>query len=301
MAEQTESGLLGGDLDLAAQAKARLRDLLAGQFRPILDAAAIALRIAPGNVEARQALVRLRAALEREAATAAGFDAPVYELVRQLGEVLDQDLAAVAGRSGRACLLDVGPARQDPVATMYRLGGVDDHALRGALEIRQVAEVMRDGGIGGVRAVDYARPKVQGGKPAHDLMTRTVGHRATSRVGAFFERLRREGQRWDVVGQGRQVTAADLVMAVVVDRVGCRALDRRLAVRDRTTSSVVAAALRAYADAARPDWTREDEADKRAGGQTSVEDRVVTRASGLGRGGVATDWASLLTGRPHSM
>lgn len=263
MERQAEQAFDGG----VAQASPVFDDAgrsLVRSFGPVLDLARLTLRLAPGNAQARRLLAQLKAHLEGLSRQAGGFSGPAYELVREVAELLDQDAAAMGLRSGLAGVPDVAASKQDPVLTLYRMRTIDDVELRGASEIRTVAELMADGGIGGVKAMNPMAVRVDGGQSSTDMRTFTKRHHATERVAAFLDGLRASGSSWSVPGAVRPIQAADVFVAIVVGRVSCRQMDRKLVARDRTAANLVRDGLRAYADAAKEAWAREDAADREA-------------------------------------
>lgn len=227
---------------------------LARHMRPVLDMIRLALRMAPGDVKIRKLAQQLRQSVER----GAGVGSADYAVVRELADILDQDvLAQVERRVG------ADSRREDPVIRLHRLGKIDDAGLRAAREVMQVVEVMRDGGIFGVRAMDPMAVRVDGGGGrGDDMLTRTVLHPAVRLVGEWVTALDAEGRVWpDARGAFRR--HSEVILSVVVDRRGCRAVEEELLVRHGQIGKAVAAALATYAEMAGAAWAKEDKALER--------------------------------------
>lgn len=222
--------------------------------------ALLVLACKPGDAAARQQLIRIRRALDARLHP----DDADYGVIADISAALDGDLLAQVNRSSPPGA-ELGPSsRQDPVVALYRLGSIDDAQLRAAREIQQVAELCGVGGVGGVKAMDPAAIRVDGGGHGNtmDIATYRAGHHATGRVGDFVMGLRADSRRWK--GRtGRDWSALDIVMAVVVERCTTREVTRKVVVRHGFVGEFVAAQLRAYADEAKGIWAVMDLARRR--------------------------------------
>lgn len=233
---------------------------VAGDEQVKVGHALLVLACKPGDAAARQQLIRIRRTLDARLCP----DDADYGVIADISAALDADLLAQVNRSSPPGL-ELGPSsRQDPVVRLYRLGSIDDAQLRAAREIQQVAELCGVGGVGGVKAMDPAAIRVDGGGYGNtmDIATYRAGHHAAGRVGDFVMGLRADSRRWKGRA-GRDWTALDIVMAVVVERSTTREVTRKVVVRHGFVGEFVAEHLRAYADEAKGIWEVMDRSRKR--------------------------------------
>jgi hypothetical protein len=232
---------------------------LAADEQALIGMARLALSLAPGHVAMRQQVARLRAALERRLSV----DDAAYVVIAELSALLDRDALAMLSRRLPAGP-DLGPAsRQDPVVALYRLGRIDAGQLRAAREIQQVAEMMAGGAVGGVKAMDPAAIRVDGGTgQGMDLATYRAGHHAAARVGDFMAAMALDSRVF-CGRDGRDWTAADIFRAVVVDRRSIAEVERKVVAHHRTVARLVGQWLGVYVDDAAAIWAVMDSAEKR--------------------------------------
>lgn len=233
----------------------------------LIGMASLALSLTPGHPGMRQALVKLRAALDRRLSP----EDAGYTVIAELTAILDRDLLAqrakVGGAEWAAVAGLVAPvSRQDPIVSLYRLGKIDKDQLRAAMEIRQVAEVV--GGVAMIRVVDPAAVRVDTSPRAGamDLETYRAGHHAGGRVGDFMARLNADSRRFARRGgrAGEVMSAADIFRAIVVDRRARTEIEKICVCRHGVIMRLVSEWLAAYADDARGIWAVMDAASRRS-------------------------------------
>ncbi len=229
---------------------------VAAEERALIGMASLALSLTPGHPGMRQALVRLRAVLDRRLVP----EDAGYTVIAELTAILDRDLLAMRAKAGRADEAVSGlvspVSRQDPVLSLYRLGKIDKDQLRAAMEIRQVAEIM--GGVAGVRVVDPAAVRVDTSPKAGamDLATYRAGHHAGGRVGDFMARLHADSRCFSRRGgrPGEVLSVADVFRAIVVERRAQQEVERICVCRHGVIMRLVCDELAAYAADARGIW-----------------------------------------------
>lgn len=219
--------------------------------------AKLVLSLHPGHATARQQLIRLRQALLSKLVP----EDAEYGVIADIGGVLDADVLAHINRQVTASLEpELGPpSRQDPVMALYRLGKLDAQQLRAAQEIQQVAEMLAWANVGGVRAMDPSGIRVDGGGYGGlDLATFRAGHHALGRVNDFMATVRADSRRFQG-RDGRKWSLADIIRAVIIDRVALNEVERKIIVRHRVVRSLIADQLARYADDAKVIWSVMDD------------------------------------------
>ncbi|MFV3077978.1 hypothetical protein [Niveispirillum fermenti] len=231
----------------------------------MIGMASLALSLTPGHPGMRQALVRLRAALDRRLAP----EDAGYTVIAELTAILDRDLLAQRAQGAEMAAVAglVAPVtRQDPVVSLYRLGKIDKDQLRAAMEIRQVAEVV--GGVAMIRVVDPAAVRVDTSPRAGamDLETYRAGHHAGGRVGDFMARLSADSRRFQRRGgrEGEVMTVADIFRAIVVERRARSEIERICVCRHGVIMRLVCDALAAYVNDVRGIWAVIDAGARKA-------------------------------------
>lgn len=236
----------------------RISDSVTAKEQAVVGLAKLTLSLNPGHPVVRQQVVRLR----QDLMTRLSPDDPGYVAVAELTALLDRDALAQIHRRAGGEVVELGPAsRQDPVVSLYRLRRIDDEQLRAAREIQQVAEIF--GGVGGVKVVDPAAIRVDGGG-AGDFMLATyrAGHYAAARVGDFMARLMADSRQF-AGRDGRCWTAADIFRAVVVFRRAQAEVEKKVVCRHGVVTGLVGELLDEYARDAAGVWAVMDAAKRR--------------------------------------
>lgn len=233
----------------------RVSDSVTAREQAVVGLAKLTLSLNPGHPVVRQQVVRLRQDLMARLSP----DDPGYVAVAELSALLDRDALAWLHRPGADGGAELGPAsRQDPVVALYRLRRINEGQLRAAREIQQVAETF--GGVGGVKVVDPAAIRVDGGGWGDALLaTYRAGHHAAGRVGDFMARLIADSRRFQG-RDGRVWTAADIFRAVVVDRRAQAEVERKVVCRHGVVTGLVGEWLGVYAADAEGVWSVMDRA-----------------------------------------
>lgn len=139
------------------------------------------------------------------------------------------------------------PARVDVLRSLVNIGAIGEAEHRAGLEIRQAA-VMAERAAHGVRAIDPARPVVDGGAGWSMPECWGAGASSSPLVGRVLAWARYvAGQGVELAGRRGRATALELVHRVAVANVPLREVDRALGSRKGEAGRIVKAALTLYA------------------------------------------------------
>lgn len=171
------------------------------------------------------------------------LELPAGALVAERLELLRErfrDRAPADEQDGR-------PSRVDVLRSLLTIGAIGEAEHRAGLDIRRAAE-LAERAAHGVRAVDPARPVVDGGPGWSMPECWGAGAASSPLVGRVLAWARYvAGQDVELAGRRGRATALELVHRVTVANIPLREVDRALGARKGEAGRIVKAALTLYA------------------------------------------------------